>query len=166
MSTHAHSEIIRVLGLYSPAANDVEYERFIRHRMSWLIGDEFTPEDRIEAEAELREALSTAVVVDALVRNLDERFDVIDFVQADPSKPESEWQVAWNETYLTADGNKILDERFPDRLPTIAEFRIVFVIHLWKPSLPLMSSYGELSVPPIQPQPERLWRLVPYQLTG
>jgi hypothetical protein len=30
--------------------------------------------------------------------------------------------------------------------------------------LPLRSSYGELTLPSIQPLPDRLWRLAPYEI--
>ena len=132
------------MGLYSPAANAVEFERFVQHRMSWLTGDEFTPEDRVDAALEIRELLSDAVVVEVLVSNADERFDLADFAQADPNQPKSEWQVAWNETYLSADGNSVLGGYPCPEAPEINEFRVVFVIHYWKSVFPLLSSYGEL----------------------
>ena len=76
------------------------------------------------------------------------------------------WQVAWNEKFLTPDGEKLLELDRKRRLPDAKQYRVVFVIHSWKSGLPLRSSYGELALPSIQPLPERLWQLTPYELPG
>jgi len=183
MPSQQNSPSIEVVGLYSLSGNHVEYTRFIQEQVASHDpanfteelkalfrrlgrGDDlrpFTDEDRMELEADFRYHMVAAVVVEALVSHADGNFNVGGFVQPDPSKPESLWQVAWNEKFLTIDGEALLDERRPSDLPDAVQFRIAFVIHFWKPDLPLHSSYGALSLPPIQPLPERLWRLAPYE---
>ena len=79
------------------------------------------------------------------------------------NSPQNTWQVAWNEKFLTADGETVIGE-YPCKSPDLQQFRVVFSIHFWNPDLPLRSSYGELALPPIQPLPERLWRLTPYEV--
>lgn len=159
MSSQTQSMRIEVLGLYSPAANVAEYERVVQ---KWVASAE--PEDMAEAEAEIRDHLGNAVMVEALVVNRDERFYVGDFVQPDPTKGKSRWQVAWMETYLTTDGETVIATHPGSEFPSAKDFRIVFFIHYWVQGNPLLSSCGELALPPIEAEPERLFRLVPYVL--
>ncbi|HEY4370354.1 MAG TPA: hypothetical protein VGN52_00300 [Burkholderiales bacterium] len=98
-----------------------------------------------------------------MVSNADGRFDPGDFIQPDPDMPPGQEQVAWNETYLAEDGESVIaGYPLPD-IPKQDRYRVVFVIHCWKPQLALESSYGTLACPAIQALPDRLWRLVPYE---
>ena len=178
----ANSPRISVIGLYSPSASFVEYEKFVAayvggcdpanfssETLAFLkrMGREHmltpaTADERAEAEGSIRRALLDAVFVEALVENADDRFEAADFQQ--PSQlPPGLWQVAWNETYLSADGESVFSG-YPDHtVPESSRFRVVFVIHDWEQKSPLLSSYGNLKCPPIEPLPERLWRLAPYE---
>lgn len=108
--------------------------------------------------------MDDAVILEVLVANPDARFNPHDFTQIDPSNPEAHAEMAWNETFLTADGETVIETDYKQRLPAAKQYRVVFVIHRWEPSLPLLSSYGELYAPPVQPLTERLRRLAPYDL--
>ena len=178
------SPSIYVLGFYSLSAASDQYSRFIDRTIAFhdpanFSEDEkalfhrlgradalraFTDEDRREWEDHLRQYMSDAAVFEVLVSYPDATFDIGQFVQPDLAQPESHWQVAWNEKFLTVDGEKLLEVGRGQKLPNAQQFRVVFVIHSWKLNLPLRSSYGQLSLPPIQPLPERLWRLAPYEL--
>jgi len=173
---------IEVLGLYSPIANRAAYERCVaayvadcdpsnlsESMRAFFVskgrrGEPLTPEEREDAAGYIERSLSEAVYVEALVTNADERFDAGDFQQPDPSLPPGQTQVAWNEIYLSKDGEAVLSGRCPPQFPSDEQFRVVFVIHRWKPHLPLESSYGELACPDVQPLPDRLWRLAPYEM--
>lgn len=178
------SPSIDVLGFYSLSAASDQYARFIDRKIAFhdpanfsedqkalfqRLGradalQPFTDEDRRKWEDHLRHHMTDAAVFEVLVSNPDATFDIGQFVQPDPLQPESRWQVAWNEKFLTVDGEKLLEVGRGKTLPNAQQFRVVFVIHSWKLNLPLQSSYGQLSLPPIQPLPERLWRLAPYEL--
>ena len=99
-----------------------------------------------------------------MVDNPDATFKVAGFIQPDPAQSRNFWQVAWNATFLTVDGESVIKIDRDKKLPDAAQFRVVFVIDDWKPGLPLRSSYGDLPLPSLQPLPERLWRLAPYEL--
>ncbi|MGL9620585.1 hypothetical protein QRQ56_21415 [Bradyrhizobium sp. U531] len=177
---------LRVLGAYSFSADKAAYARFIRELIDFhdppnfsedvkaLLrkvgrGDEIRPltdEDRQEWQDDLRRHMDDAAVFEVQVTNPDVGFRMADFVQADPSRPWEQWQVAWDETFLTADGETVIEIDRGRKLPEARQYRVVFVIHYWNPRLPLRSSYGELQLPPMQPLPERLWRLAPYDLTN
>ncbi|WP_424596366.1 hypothetical protein [Bradyrhizobium sp.] len=173
-----------VVGFYSLSADREAYARFIQRQIAFHDpanfpdqqralfrrlgrGDSlnpFTDDDRREWEENFRHHMDDAAVFEVLVKNPDAVFDVGGFLQPDPSQPEGHWQVAWNEKFLSLDGEAVLKPERGRRLPDAEQFRVVFVIHFWKPNLPLRSSYGELALPPVQPLPERLWRLAPYEL--
>lgn len=175
---------IEIIGLYSFTANQSDYSRFIQKQVALRdpanfderekalfrgLGrgdslDPFTDEDRLKVEKEYHDLMAEAVVVEALVSHADANFDIGAFGQPDPPQREGLWQVAWNEKFLTVDGETLHDKQTLGEAPDEEQFRVVFVIHFWKPHLPLHSSYGELASPPIQPVPERLWRVAPYEL--
>ena len=108
--------------------------------------------------------MDKAAVFEVMVTNPDASFDVGKFTQPDPAKPEDFWQVAWNEKFLTPDGEMLIALKRAQKLPDVSQYRVVFVIHYWQPNQLLRSSYGELALPVQQPLPERLWRLTPYEL--
>lgn len=175
---------VEVFGLYSPPGNVERFEHIVRAHVDGCDPAHYSPEtiamfqrlgrgadlspltgpERDDIEDRIRGSLGSAAYVEVLIRNPDSRFDPGDFKQPDPKLSEGLWQVAWNETYLSEDGETVI-AGYP--LPPIPEgpiIRVVFVIHDWKPELPLASSYGELKCPPMQALPDRLWRLVPYEM--
>jgi hypothetical protein len=182
--TEQKTSPIKVLGFYSLSAASDQYARFIRETIAFhdpanfseeqkalfrRLGrgdalEPFTDEDRKDWEDHLRHHMTDAAVFEVLVTNSDATFDIGEFVQPDPSQSKDFWQVAWNEKFLTPDGEEVLLVPRGRKLPEVEQFRVVFVIHFWKANLPLRSSYGELPLPVMQPLPDRLWRLTPYEL--
>jgi hypothetical protein len=175
---------LTILGVYSFSADKAAYAGSIRElidshdppnfsaEVKSLLrkagrGDEIVPltdEDRRAWEDNLRRYMDDAAVLEVRVANPDARFNPHDFAQIDPSNPKDHTEMAWNETFLTAGGETVIDTDYRQRLPAAKQYRVVFVIHRWEPSLPLLSSYGELRAPPLQPLTERLRRLAPYDL--
>jgi hypothetical protein len=180
--TASKSPPLKVIGSYSLSADWTAYSRFLRQEIDSYDpanfpeehkelfrrlgrGDSlqpFTDEDRREWEEHLRSYMDDTAMFEVLVTSPDGAFNVDEFVQPDPSRPHDAWQVAWNGTFLTPDGETVIGQ-YPCKLPDALQYRVVFAIHFWKPDLPLHSSYGELALPPMQPLPERLWRLTPYR---
>jgi hypothetical protein len=176
------SPSLEVIGLYSLSMDREACSRFIKDQIAANDPANFsedvkeklrrlgrdpqphTAEDRQEEEENLRFHIDEAAVLEVMVTNPDANFDVGKFIQPDPTKAENFWQVAWNEKFLTPDGETLIELNRTQKLPTASRYRIVFVIHFWNPNQPLRSSYGELALPSIQPLPERLWRLTPYEL--
>jgi len=170
MGRTANDPRITVIGVYSPKASPERLEQFIREYLSRTketlaaMGTKASDSDKRWAEmaGELRSALRSAVLVEALVENRDDRFNPGDFVQPDPEQPKGQGQVAWEEVFLTQDGEKARQRE--TGLSEDRTFRIAFYIHLWKHGQPLLSSYGPLHYPQLTPVPARLWRLAPYAL--
>ncbi|MCK1383968.1 hypothetical protein [Bradyrhizobium sp. 21] len=176
---------LSILGVYSFSADKANYARIIQElvdshdppnfseEVKAILrnagrGNELVPlpdEDRQELERDLRFYLDGAALLEVLVTSPDSRFTVRDFAQVDPTNPKDHSEMAWNETFLTADGETVIEADYRQRLPAPSQYRVVFVIHRWEPRLPLRSSYGELQAPPtLQKLSERLWRLAPYDL--
>lgn len=149
---------IQVLGVYALPVT----EELLQEQTDILYGASLTGEVRQQAEQKCREQLQSTVLVEALVRNRDERFKAGDFCQPIDGVEPGSWQVAWAEAYLTLDGESRLEARRLDP-PEAKDFRVAFFIHYWEDALPLLSSYGELRCSAVQQMPERLWRLVPYE---
>jgi hypothetical protein len=148
---------IKVLGIYRL---DVTDELF-REQHSILYPDSLGV-SRAISELEIRQQLESVVLVEALVLDRDSQFDVDDFTQAQLDTPRERWQVAWAEAYLSHDGTCLAVERWSPA-PESGDLRIAFFIHCWDPTLPLLSSYGEIDCPQPQPMPDRLAQLVPFE---
>jgi hypothetical protein len=116
---------------------------------------------RREAEREAREQLESVALIECLVLNPDETFDVGDFTQPQPGVDRSSWQAAYEEAFLSADGEERLDVQWGD-LPKENVFRVAFYLHFWNQYAPLVTSYGELTCPAVSDMPERLQRLAPF----
>jgi hypothetical protein len=149
---------IGVLGVYKL---DVTEDLF-REQFDILYGYTMSDEERMEAEEQCREQLSSIVMIEALIENRDERFSVLDFTQPQDGVPRDNWQVAYAEAFLALDGNSLLVEGWTEP-PETGDFRVAFFMHFWDETKPLLTSYGELPCPSVSEMPERLKRLVPYQ---
>lgn len=149
---------IEILGIYRlPVTEDLFREQF-----DILYGYPMSDEDRAQAEEQCREQLSSTVLIEALVENRDKRFSVDDFSQPQDGVPKDNWQVAWAEAFLTLDGNFLLVERWQEP-PESGDFRVAFFMHFWDEMKPLLTSYGEVTCPPVSEMPERLKTLLPYE---
>jgi len=142
---------IEILGVYRVPFS----EPLFAQAMEWKYADTaFTPEERKQTEKAVRELLSSVVLIECEVRDADDKFDVEDFRQPDSD------QVAYDEAFLTQDGEFMMPSRYSR--PDAAHFRLAFFLHFFDPELPLLSSYGSLSVPTVSDMPDRLKRLMPY----
>jgi hypothetical protein len=149
---------IEVLGVHRLTVT----EDLLREQMEILYPPRAGDIDRAGAEQHVRDQLDSTVLIEALVRNRDGHFDIGDFTQPDESLPRSNWQVAWAEAYLSADGEALAVERWSPA-PASGDLRVAFFLHYWDPGRPLRSSYGDLQCPLPKGMPKRLAKLVPYE---
>jgi len=117
--------------------------------------DKMTSAEIKEAKKDLRGELSSIVLLEVLVENADENFDAGDFEQPDSG------QAAYDEFYLAVDSDEIIAEGFDQ--PKTPSFRVLFFMHFFKPGKPLKTSYGKVPVPKVEPMPDSLAKLHPYQ---
>ena len=142
---------IRILGVYKVELTDALLQQATDQKHGGL---SLSKRERRQAEKYVREELSSVVLFEVVVENRDDRFDIGHF-----SQPGTE-QVAYDEAFLTSNGTSVLS-----RLQTPGDevLRVTFFLHFFDPKKPLLTSYGELLVPPVQKMPERLQSLVPYE---
>lgn len=145
---------IRILGVYQVELT----EDLFRHAMESKYGGlELTKSQAMQTERYVREELSSVALFEVVVENRDDRWDVGDCTQ-----PGTE-QVAYDEAFLSPDGTFVLSRL---RAPEGGSLRMTFFLHFFDPEKPLVTSYGELPIPPLQEMPERLQSLVPYEPVG
>lgn len=72
-------------------------EALFQEQFGILYDSPMSPRQRAEAERQCRDQLSAVVLIEAMVRNRDHRFDVGQFTQPQDDVPEANWQVAWAE---------------------------------------------------------------------
>ena len=145
------SPTIQLLGAYRL---DYTPELFAQ-AMEWKYGGvSLSPREREAAESHVRRELGEAVIIEAVVCDRDDRFNVSDFGQAGSD------QAAYNEVFLTDDGCAVIAEGFD--VPDGPSLRIAFYLHFVDPTKELKTSYGSVVLPPLQALPRRLAELVPY----
>ena len=149
---------IKVLAVYRLKVTD----DLFREQLAILYPAHLPDVDLAAAERQVREQLDSTVLVEVLVRNRDGRFDMGHFTQPDESIPRENWQAAWAEAFLSADGEVLAVDRWSSA-PEVGDLRVAFFLHYWDAKRPLRSSYGDIHCPPPQAMPERLERLVPYE---
>jgi hypothetical protein len=114
------------------------------------------PGDAIQAEKHLQEELDGVVLIELLATNVDERYSAMDFGQPDSD------QAAYDETYLALDSDLEI-ETSPMSPPKERDFKVVFFLHYYDPSKPLKTTYGLITLPPVQEMTKRLSGLKPYE---
>ena len=118
-------------------------------------GVDLTDTEREQVEKYIAEEISSAVLVDLLIHNPDEKFDLIEFHQLESD------QVPYDEVYLSEDGTSVLSDWLGD-IPKGALLRVAFFLHYFEPGIALQTSYGVIDLPAEQKMPEYLQKLKPY----
>lgn len=140
---------VKVLGAYKVEITDEEIKKFLEESF----GNTLTPSELEEQLVMKHEELSSVVALDVSVKNADENFHIGDFKQPDSD------QVAYDEVYLSPDGRSIVSEIQPT---DPSNFRTYFFLHFHDRQKPLLTSYGMVNIPEIQPLPDYLKSLHPY----
>jgi hypothetical protein len=97
------SSTVQLIGVYQLPVT----EELIATQAELLYGGEPSPDNVVQ----VRQQLESTVLVEVLVSNADDAFDVSVFTQENPELPYESWQVAWAEAFLSADGQELLVER-------------------------------------------------------
>lgn len=89
--------------------------------------------------------------------------DVGKFTQETPNVQREDWQVAYDEHYLTSAGDKVIGDylRLPenDKSPT----RLTFFLYFINFELPLLSQFGEIELMCATLLPERLKNIITFE---
>jgi hypothetical protein len=143
---------IEVLGTYRLDADPQVVDGAFELKYGGL---QLSTADAEEARRRVVEELSGIVLVELLVHDRDERFDLGEFHQVGSG------QVAYDEVFLTADGASVLSRGFD--VPSVEPLRVAFFLHYYDPNQLLDTTYGSVEPPRPQSMPPRLRDLVPYE---
>lgn len=153
---------VEVLGVHRLSITD----DLIKRQDAVLSGLDEDDPDHVVSSDQTELQLRSVVLVELRVVDRDDSFDVADFAQEEPGEPRQNWQAAWAEAYLTADGSALAQERVSLAAPPEGDIRMAFFMHSWKTDIPLETSYGRVACPTPQPMPDRLAALVPFVTVG
>ncbi len=101
-------------------------------------------------------------LIELRVTALDGSFDVGEITQELPGQPRDNWQAAYDEHFLSADGTSVLDPSWPDQPPEDTALRLVFFFHYFDSTKPLLTPAGSVPMPTETERPERL-RFMDYE---
>jgi len=118
-------------------------------------GQRLSEDEREEAKEWIIEEITSAVLIELLATNADGRFTLDDVHQPGVD------QAAWDEVYLSEDGQSVVPTRFYE-VPKSEVIRVGFYLHYFDPAKPLVTGYGTIELPPVQDMPDYLQKLIPY----
>ena len=150
---------VTVIGVHAMNADEERFRQFFC---------EYSQVDRIEGslsdyDEQLFHNAYNAVLIEMLIDDDSLEFDPELVVQENPNQPESFWQTAWNETYLSSDGASVVAGYPRPTKPRSNRLRVALFIHYFS-EYPVISYAGKpLQLPAVTAMPERLWQLVPYE---
>jgi hypothetical protein len=101
-------------------------------------------------------------LVELKVTDLSGRLDVSEFTQEVPGQSADNWQVPWDEHFLTLDGKSVLSPSYPEDPPENPEVRVAFFFHFLNVAQPLLTPMGPVAMPPATERPPRL-RFMKYE---
>jgi hypothetical protein len=111
------------------------------------------------------DAVEPCHLVEMIIRGCKGKFDISGFTQEAPGRPMSNWQVAYMECLLNADGTAIIaDDYEMQHRPELwqGDVWLAFFIHYLDLNRPLRTPFGEVTLPRSTPRPRRL-DMIPYE---
>lgn len=94
-------------------------------------------------------------LIEIMIEGPDEEPGLGAVTQPIPGQDESNWQVPWDERFLSQDGSSEVGVH-ELREPTVRTLRVAFFFHYLDLSSPLLSPWGELKIPSVTERPRRL----------
>lgn len=151
---------VTIIGIHPLDASEELFDQAVTARYG-LISLSTDRQARESAFEVVRQELAAVVLVEMMIQGRDRRMYMGDFGQsrADALGPGEE--VACCEVFLSPDGT----ERVTDYLDEVPgpDVRVAFFLHDYKPSRPILTSYGPVDTTVLTPVPPRLRRLVNYR---
>ncbi len=102
------------------------------------------------------EAREPCYLVEMSITNAPERLDLMSFTQEILGQSQDNWQVPYDEHFLTTDGAALYDEQHPWVKPAENNIRFAFFFHYLDLNKPLQTGFGEVTLPHPTEKPDRL----------
>lgn len=129
----------------------LEYDdELIEYAIQQKYGNEYVKDEEYR-EYVLNE-LDHAYLIELLIENPDEKFDLSDIKQPDND------QAAYDEYYFSTD----YKENFKYSVPELDKFKVLFWFHYFEVEKPLLHSYGNMIITKIDKMPELFKKIKPY----
>jgi hypothetical protein len=139
---------LKVLGVYRPIISKEAWQ----NQWAETADDEYT-----------KDYFERLVLIEAIVDDLDEPFNMNKFGQMQPEFPDDPTRmlVGYDEGLLSADGETLID-RDMDCIRGSGQLRFAVYLQYYDPDRSLRWQKGEVTCPPVQEVPLRLMMLMPY----
>ncbi len=151
---------VTTIGIHPLDAGDELFDQAVteRYGLISLSTDRQTRESAFEV---VRQELASVVLVEMMIEGRDRRMYMGDFGQSRGDVLASGDEVACCEVFLSSDGT----ERVADYLDEVhgPDVRVAFFLHDYKPSRPILTSYGPVDSTVLTPMPVRLRRVAIFR---
>jgi hypothetical protein len=129
----------------------------------WISEETYREQWEVTASDEdTKEHFDGLILIEAIAHNIDDQFDISRIgQQPSHSDDPNYFMVPYDEALLSSDGETLI-QREMDCVHGTGSLRFAFYLHLYDPSKPLMTAYGPIDCPDVQPVPARLKELIPY----
>jgi hypothetical protein len=105
---------------------------------------------------------SEAYLIEVIVQASADEFDMGQFMQAMPGKPQNYWQVAYDEQYLNPGGDQVIGSTWHKPQTGLWTTRVAFFLHFVDFSLPMQTPFEPVILPQPTTMPDRLALLITY----
>ncbi len=149
-----------IIGIHPLDAREELFDQAVteRYGLISLSTDRQTRESAFEV---VRQELASVVLVEMVILGRDRRMYMGDFGQSRGDMLGAGDEVACCEVFLSADGT----DRVADYLDEVGgpDVRVAFFLHDFKPTRPILTSYGPVAPSVLTPMPPRLRRLAIFR---
>lgn len=102
-------------------------------------------------------------LLEIMVNTPPSEFDVSDFTQDVPGQPRENWQAAYDEYYLSEQGDVIIGDFLHAPRNDTGVSRLAFFMYFLNFDTPLITPFGKLKLPDPTPVPSRLSRIIDFE---
>lgn len=97
-----------------------------------------------------------AYIIEMLIPMRPDLIDFSSFYCIDPKLPETDWQTAFGELFLSSDGSTVLGDSPNKHIITDNTTRVIFGLYSENLAIPLSTPFGAFLLSPIEKLPDRL----------
>ena len=106
------------------------------------------------------EQKSDVHLIELIINSSPSDIDVSSFTQKDEKIPEDNWQAAFYEYYLNEEGTEVIGDNLNYKSIKDEKTRMTFFMYFLDFDKPLLSQFGEISLPEPTALPERLKNII------
>ncbi|MBR4256589.1 MAG: hypothetical protein IKQ18_05440 [Clostridia bacterium] len=101
-------------------------------------------------------------LIELMIDDKPSNIDVDGIQQTDPDLDEDDWQAAFDEYYLNADGTEVIGDYCDLPEDDTDKTRLCFFMYLFDFNKPLRTQYGIINLPKSKKMPKRLGEIIEF----